>query len=52
MIPNPEYNGPWSPKKIKNPAYKGVWAAPLIDNPGKHTDVLLKGNNLRQDHLS
>jgi len=33
MIPNPEYKGPWKPKRIENPAYKGPWEHPMIDNP-------------------
>lgn len=33
LIPNPEFKGPWTPKKIKNPNYNGKWKAPLISNP-------------------
>lgn len=32
-IPNPDYKGPWTPKRIPNPDYKGPWIHPEIDNP-------------------
>nr|PNR41294.1 hypothetical protein PHYPA_018697 [Physcomitrium patens] len=33
LISNPDYERPWTQKKIKNPDYKGKWKIPLIDNP-------------------
>ncbi|CAA6665585.1 unnamed protein product [Spirodela intermedia] len=32
-IPNPDYRGPWKPRRIRNRDYKGKWSAPVIDNP-------------------
>lgn len=38
LIANPEYLGPWTPKKIPNPLHKGEWEHPEIDNPEYKVD--------------
>jgi len=33
LVPNPEYNGPFTPREIENPDFKGPWEHPKISNP-------------------